>query len=88
MSNFNIVKLLLKIPNVQKNRKLFNYVNQEYLPNIVILTIDNINQLTTEFEFYKNIKIGDETLAYICQNNTCSLPISDRNDIIKVLKDD
>lgn len=72
----------------KKNRKLFNYVNQEYLPNIVILTIDNINQLTTEFEFYKNIKIGDDTLAYICQNNTCSLPISDRNDIIKVLKDD
>ena len=55
----------------------------QHLDNIMIILIDKKSELDVKFSFYKDINVEDQTLIYICKDNTCSLPFTD----VKLLKD-
>ena len=55
-------------------------INKEYLPHIVIAGSTKSSNLP----FLKDRFSENETLFYVCQNNTCLLP---RNSVAEVLED-
>ncbi|HAT80725.1 MAG TPA: thioredoxin domain-containing protein [Flavobacterium sp.] len=58
-----------------------NKINALYLPNIVLAGSKDVSNLP----FLKNRFVADQTLFYLCQNKTCSAPISDFQEIISDL---
>lgn len=50
-------------------------------PLISVLKLPDTSSLSPDHPAYGKTKIGDQTTAYICQNGTCSLPITDLNQI-------
>ena len=51
----------------------------------MIILIDKKSKLDVKFSFYKDINVEDQTLIYICKDNTCSLPFTDVNLLKKYL---
>jgi len=56
-------------------------INALYLPNVVLAVTKKVSNLP----FLKNRFNENETLFYLCQNKTCSAPISDFQKIISDL---
>ena len=57
-------------------------LNKTYIPNTLVaasISEKNLPLLANRFQ-------PDETLIYVCVNNTCQLPVSQVNDAIKLLK--
>jgi uncharacterized protein len=62
--------------------KAFEYlekINQIYLPNIIIAGVTK----STKLPFLNNRISEKETLFYLCQNKTCTIPTTDFEEIIK-----
>ena len=53
-------------------------INQKYLPNLVVAG----TKFATSLPFLKDRFVENETLFYICQNQTCQLPIGNFEKVI------
>ena len=58
-------------------------LHQTYLPNILIAGSNKESNQA----LLKNRYIEDETLIYVCVNNSCKLPVSETEEAITLLKD-
>jgi uncharacterized protein YyaL (SSP411 family) len=87
LKNFSLIKtaklLIIAGKNKEKNKIIHNEIYKYYLDDVIIIVVDNESKLDKQFKFYKNIDIKDQTLIYVCKDNTCSLPFTD----VKLLKD-
>ena len=86
LKNFSLIKtaklLIIAGKNKDQNEIIYQRIYEHYLDNIMIILIDKKSELDVKFSFYKDININDQTLIYICKDNTCSLPFTD----VKILK--
>ena len=83
LKNFSLIKtaklLIIAGKNKEKNKIIHNEIYKYYLDDVIIIVVDNESKLDKQFKFYKNIDIKDQTLIYVCKDNTCSLPFTDVN---------
>ena len=81
LKNYNLIKtaklLIIAGKNKDQNEIIHQRIYDHYLDNITIIVIDKKSELDIKFSFYKDINIEDQTLIYICKDNTCSLPFTD-----------
>ena len=89
LKNFSLIKtaklLIIAGKNKDQNEIIHQRIYEHYLDNIMIILIDKKSELDVKFSFYKDINIEDQTLIYICKDNTCSLPFTDVNLLKKYL---
>ena len=89
LKNFSLIKtaklLIIAGKNKDQNEIIHQRIYEHYLDNIMIIVIDKKSKLDVKFSFYKDINIEDQTLIYICKDNTCSLPFTDVNLLKKYL---
>lgn len=89
LKNFSLIKtaklLIIAGKNKDQNEIIYQRIYEHYLDNIMIIIIDKKSELDVKFSFYKDINIEDQTLIYICKDNTCSLPFTDVNLLKKYL---
>ena len=89
LKNFSLIKtaklLIIAGKNKDQNEIIHQRIYEHYLDNIMIIIIDKKSELDVKFSFYKDININDQTLIYICKDNTCSLPFTDVNLLKKYL---
>ena len=89
LKNFSLIKtaklLIIAGKNKDQNEIIYQRIYEHYLDNIMIILIDKKSELDVKFSFYKDINVEDQTLIYICKNNTCSLPFTDVNLLKKYL---
>ena len=87
INSYNILQnsihvILLK---VNKDISILNKIKQLCLPNFIFQEIENSKELPkTHPAFGKKSKNKKNTI-FICQNQTCSLPITDYKEFIKIL---
>ena len=87
INSYNILQnsihvVLLK---VNKDISILNKIKQLCLPNFIFQEIENSKELPkTHPAFGKKSKNKKNTI-FICQNQTCSLPITDYKEFIKIL---
>lgn len=62
------------------NKKL----HSQFLPNVILLG----GKKTGKLPLLQNKLINGETNIYVCKNKTCSLPTTDLNEALKLLKQD
>ncbi|MDB9986107.1 thioredoxin domain-containing protein [Pelagibacterales bacterium] len=89
LKNFSLIKtaklLIVAGKNKDQNEIIYQRIYEHYLDNIMIILIDKKSELDVKFSFYKDINVEDQTLIYICKDNTCSLPFTDVNLLKKYL---
>ena len=89
LKNYNLIKtaklLIIAGKNKDQNEIIYQRIYEHYLDNIMIILIDKKSELDVKFSFYKDINLEDQTLIYICKDNTCSLPFTDVNLLKKYL---
>ena len=89
LKNFSLIKtaklLIIAGKNKDQNEIIYQRIYEHYLDNIMIIIIDKKSELDVKFSFYKDINVEDQTLIYICKDNTCSLPFTDVNLLKKYL---
>ena len=89
LKNFSLIKtaklLIIAGKNKDQNEIIYQRIYEHYLDNIMIILIDKKSELDVKFSFYKDINVEDQTLIYICIDNTCSLPFTDVNLLKKYL---
>ena len=89
LKNFSLIKtaklLIIAGKNKDQNEIIYQRIYEHYLDNIMIILIDKKSELDVKFSFYKDINVEDQTLIYICKDNTCSLPFKDVNLLKKYL---
>jgi uncharacterized protein YyaL (SSP411 family) len=89
LKNFSLIKtaklLIIAGKNKDQNEIIYQRIYEHYLDNIMIILIDKKSKLDVKFSFYKDINVEDQTLIYICKDNTCSLPFTDVNLLKKYL---
>ncbi|MDA7763497.1 thioredoxin domain-containing protein [Pelagibacterales bacterium] len=89
LKNYNLIKtaklLIIAGKNKDQNEIIHQRIYEHYLDNIMIIIIDKKSELDVKFSFYKDINIEDQTLIYVCKDNTCSLPFTDVNLLKKYL---
>ena len=89
LKNFSLIKtaklLIIAGKNKDQNGIIYQRIYEHYLDNIMIILIDKKSELDVKFSFYKDINVEDQTLIYICKDNTCSLPFTDVNLLKKYL---
>ena len=66
-----------------ENSQLCKSVLSEYMPNSIIVTIQNSQQLTSlsGYPFFEGKSFEDKTSAFVCKNFTCSLPLHTIDEI-------
>ncbi|MDA9373010.1 thioredoxin domain-containing protein [Pelagibacterales bacterium] len=89
LKNFSLIKtaklLIIAGKNKDQNEIIYQRIYEHYLDSIMIILIDKKSKLDVKFSFYKDINVEDQTLIYICKDNTCSLPFTDVNLLKKYL---
>ena len=89
LKNFSLIKtaklLIIAGKNKDQNEIIYQRIYEHYLDNIMIIIIDKKSELDVKFSFYKDINVEEQTLIYICKDNTCSLPFTDVNLLKKYL---
>ena len=66
-----------------ENSQLCNSVLLEYLPNSIIVTVQNSEQLSelSRYPFFAGKSFEEKTSAFVCKNFTCSLPLHTIDEI-------
>ena len=81
LKNYNVIhnsKLILITGKNQKNNEAIQErIYEQYTDESTIIIIDTKSKLNSEFKFYENINIEEESYIYVCRDNTCSLPFND-----------
>jgi uncharacterized protein YyaL (SSP411 family) len=67
----------------EKTLEYITKINQHYFPNIVIAG----TKFATSLPFLKDRFVENETLFYVCQNQTCLLPITNFEEVMKMKLD-
>jgi uncharacterized protein YyaL (SSP411 family) len=62
--------------------EIVSKINANYLPNLVLAG----TQHSSSLPFLKDRYREDSTLFYVCQNQTCELPQSNYEEVLKVLE--
>jgi len=77
---------------IMKNKQDFNelnkLINNKFLVNTSLLAVNksDINEMEQIIKVIKNYNIKDDkTTYYICENKECSLPITDINELEKII---
>ncbi len=70
-------------------QEMLAYIHNQFLPNISLIQ-RNIKQVPPEIDVFINYihnynKIDNKTTAYICTNKTCKPPITDVNELLKLI---
>jgi uncharacterized protein YyaL (SSP411 family) len=71
-----VYEIALTGPEYESMRK---ELDLHYLPNKILM-----GGKTGTLPLLNN-RIGEKTAAYVCQNKTCSLPVSNVNDLVKLI---
>lgn len=66
-----------------ENSQLCDSILLEYLPNSIVVTIQNSTQLSalSEYPFFAGKSFEEKTSAFVCKNFTCSLPLHTIDEI-------
>lgn len=74
-------------PNSKETEKVLHAIRTRFVPNkVMLLKKENDTRLENVAGFTKNMKtIAGKTAAYICQNFICSKPMTDINEVSKIL---
>ena len=71
-----------------KNSEISNYLTGLFLPESILVTVNNENQLTNlmHLPFFTGKKFDNEkTTVFVCKDFTCSLPLESISEIEKLL---
>ena len=71
-----------------KNSEISNYLTGLFLPESILVTVNNENQLTNliHLPFFAGKKFDNEkTTVFVCKDFTCSLPLESISEIEKLL---
>lgn len=72
-----------------KTKEMIAAINEIFIPNKVVMVIDenNKNELAKIAPFTESYVYNkDETTVFVCKNYVCSLPTSDKEKVIELLK--
>ena len=66
-----------------ENSQLCKSVLSEYLPNSIIVTVQNSEQLSalSQYPFFAGKSFEEKTSAFVCKDFTCSLPLHTIDEI-------
>ena len=66
-----------------ENSDICNSIDNNYIPNSILVTIKNSAQLEelSEFPFFKGKAYEDKTSVFICKDFACSLPLHNLDEI-------
>ena len=66
-----------------ENSDICDSLRTEYIPNSILVTIKNSEQLKelSDFPFFEGKSFGDKTSVFVCKDFTCSLPLYTLDDI-------
>ena len=66
-----------------ENSKICKFLFSKFLPESILVTINNKNQLENlaRFPFFTGKIFGDKTSVFVCRDFTCSLPLESIADI-------
>lgn len=78
----NYQSIIIAGKNPINNRKIYDQLIDHYKPNTIIIMINNKDEIFSDSKFISQINIEDESLIYLCKDNTCSLPTKNINDIV------
>ncbi|WP_340200363.1 thioredoxin domain-containing protein [Ascidiimonas sp. W6] len=67
----------------KEHQKLLQQLNKHYLPSLIIA---GSNAEETQLSLFEQRLPTDETLIYICKNNTCDLPVKTAEAALKKLQ--
>jgi uncharacterized protein YyaL (SSP411 family) len=65
----------------EKALEYITKINQNYFPNLVIAG----TKFATSLPFLKDRFVENETLFYVCQNQTCLLPTANFKEVLKIV---
>ena len=65
--------------------RMLREVSLKYMPDKVVVKIDPQNAAASITFASKVIGAGEETMAYVCENYTCKLPVKTLDEFIKLL---
>ena len=71
-----------------KNSEISNHLTGLFLPESILVTVNNENQLTNlaHLPFFKGKNFDNEkTTVFVCKDFTCSLPLESILEIEKLL---
>ena len=81
--------MLVGDPESEDLKCLINCVNSQFIPNKVLIVSDGQNDsyLKSKLEILQTLnKINSKATAYVCENYTCSLPVTSVDELFKLLK--
>ena len=81
----NYQSIIITGTNKDDNKKIYDQLIKIYLPNTMILMINDTNNIISKNNFLNQIEINDQSLIYFCKNNTCSLPSNSVEEILKMI---
>lgn len=89
----NTIYLYLQSPSEitllnTKNRELYDFVTKRFLPEAIVVTVQNQGQLKelSKHAFFAGKEFQDDkTTVFVCRNFSCSLPLSTIPEIEKLL---
>ena len=66
-----------------ENSQIYKSVILEYIPNSIIVTIQNTEQLSelSQYPFFAGKSFEEKTSVFVCKNFTCSLPLHSIDEI-------
>ena len=71
--------------NDELTQRMLREAYNRFLPLRVLIQLDSENAKNSKTFASKIITKSDKTTAYVCENFTCKLPVSDFNEFIKLL---
>lgn len=73
----------------KETQNMLEIINQRFLPFTTVILNDGNLKLYNQIPFIKNQGMVDnKTTAYVCENFSCNKPTSDKEDFIKLLKEE
>ena len=77
---------IVLIGSNEETKEMANAVFAEALPNRILLRVSDGTSLSPTHPAHGKTKQGDKATAYICHGETCSLPITDIEELKSALK--
>ena len=81
----NYQSIIITGINKDDNKKIYDQLIKKYLPNTIILMINEKTNIISKNDFLNQIEIKSESSIYLCKNNTCSLPSKSVEEILKMI---
>ncbi len=81
----NYQSIIITGINKDDNKKIYDQLIKIYLPNTIILMINEKTNIISKNSFLNQIEIKSQSSIYLCKNNTCSLPSNNVEEILKMI---